>query len=76
MKLIQKKGLLGFTREMREQLADALGAEVLDQDLIEDLLVAAFMRHLEICSKGGRIIVSARLVLDRATQKQFSVLVT
>ena len=76
LKLIQKKGLLGFTREMREQLADALGAEVLDQDLIENLPVAAFMRHLEICSKGGRIIVSARLVLDRATQKQFSVLVT
>jgi hypothetical protein len=40
---------------MREQLGDALEADVLDQDLIEDLLVAAFMRHLEICSKGGTI---------------------
>jgi hypothetical protein len=53
LKLIEKKGLLGFTREMREQLADALRAEVLDQDLIEKLLLAAFMRHLEICSKAG-----------------------
>jgi hypothetical protein len=55
LKLIEKKGLFGFTREMREQLADALEADVLDQDLIEDLLVAAYMRHLEIASLGGDV---------------------
>ena len=55
LQLIQKKGLLGFTVEMREQLADALGADVVDQDLVENILVVAYSKHLEICSAAGTI---------------------
>lgn len=56
---------------MREQLGDALEADVLDQDLIEDLLVAAFMRHLEICwvaAPMGGEIATGHNVLDPVVQ--------
>ena len=55
LKLIEKKGLFGFTREMREQLAGALGADVVDQDLVENLLTAAYTKHVEATTRGGKV---------------------
>ena len=45
--------MFGFTKENREELADALTADVVDNDLIENLLVAAHMRHMEISSSNS-----------------------
>lgn len=45
--------MFGFNKENREELADALTADVVDNDLIENLLVAAHMRHMEISSSNS-----------------------
>jgi hypothetical protein len=60
LKISGKKGLIGLKEQMIEELAAA--TEEGDEDRLEELIIAAWVKHIDSCSKGGEWGSGARLL--------------
>lgn len=59
---LQKRGLFGFTISQMEELAVALEADPVDEDYVEDMIVAVYLRHIESARSRGEVTASPALV--------------
>ena len=59
---LQKRGLFGFTISQMEELAVALEADPVDEDYVEDMIVAVYLRHIESARSGGEVTALPALV--------------